>query len=123
MPTYESIAVACGIPSRTFYDMKNGEFEGYKEYSQVIKKAKEQIAMIESILARDGKIPPVLWIFRAKNYLKMKDVQQVEVSPTSSGDVPKNSSDLVAALPDIPENAEIKDKTSIIMDSFSDENK
>lgn len=27
MPTYESIAVACGIPSRTFYDMKNGEFE------------------------------------------------------------------------------------------------
>ena len=27
MPTYESIAVACGIPSRTFYDMKVGEYE------------------------------------------------------------------------------------------------
>lgn len=27
LPTYESIAVACGIPIRTFYDMRNGEFE------------------------------------------------------------------------------------------------
>lgn len=77
--------------------------------------------MIESILARDGKIPPVLWIFRAKNYLKMKDVQQVEVSPTSSGDVPKNSNDIVAALPEIPDNAEIEEKTPIIMDSSSED--
>lgn len=46
----------------------------------------------------------------------MKDVQQVEVSPTSSGDVPKNSGDLVAALPEIPENAEIEEKTPIIME-------
>lgn len=50
----------------------------------------------------------------------MKDVQQVEVSPTSSGDVPKNSGDLVAALPDIPENAEIEEKTPIIIDSSSE---
>lgn len=50
----------------------------------------------------------------------MKDVQQVEVSPTSSGDVPKNSGDLVAALPEIPENAEIKEKIPIIMDSSSE---
>lgn len=51
----------------------------------------------------------------------MKDVQQVEVSPTSAGDVPKNSGDIVAALPDIPNNAEIEDKTPIIMDASSDE--
>ncbi len=49
----------------------------------------------------------------------MKDVQQVEVSPTSSGDVPKNSGDLVAALPEIPKNAEIEEKTPIIMESSS----
>ena len=70
MPTYESIAVACGIPIRTFYDMRAGEFEGYVEYSQIIKKAKDQISMIESYLARDGKIPAPLWIFRAKNYMR-----------------------------------------------------
>ena len=50
----------------------------------------------------------------------MKDIQQVEVAPTSSGDVPKNSGDLVAALPEIPENAEIEEKTPIIMDSSSE---
>ena len=78
MPTYESIAVACGIPSRTFYDMKQGEYEGYKQYSQIIKKAKEQVAMIEAAMVRDGKIPPSLWIFRSKNYLGMKDSVKVE---------------------------------------------
>ena len=108
MPTYESIAVACGITSRTFYDMKSGDFEGYKEYSQIIKKAKEQVAMIESAMVRDGKIPPSLWIFRAKNYLNMKDVQQVEVSPTASGDVPGNAEDIVATLPEAPENEVIE---------------
>lgn len=70
MPTYESIAVACGIPSSTFYDMKNRDFEGYKQYSLIIKKAKEQVAMIEAAMVRDGKIPPSLWIFRSKNYLR-----------------------------------------------------
>ena len=96
-----------GIPSRTFYDMKQGEFEGYKEYSRIIKKAKEQIAMIESILARDGKIPPVLWIFRAKNYLKMKDVQQIEAAVTPSGDVPNNTGDILSALPEIPDEKSV----------------
>lgn len=32
----------------------------------------------------------------------MKDVQQVEVAPTISGDVPNSSEDIVNALPDIP---------------------
>lgn len=51
----------------------------------------------------------------------MKDVQQVEVAPTSSGDVPKNSNDLVAALPDVPENVEIKENIPIVMETSSDE--
>jgi len=70
LPSYESIAVACGIPIRTFYDMYRGEFEGYKQYSQVIKKAKDTIAFMESSMANDGKIPSAVWIFRAKNYLR-----------------------------------------------------
>ena len=70
LPTYESIAVACGIPIRTFYDMQKGQFEGYAEYSQIIKKAKDQVSLMDSILAREGKIPAPLWIFRAKNYMR-----------------------------------------------------
>lgn len=102
MPTYESLAVACGIPSRTFYDMKLGKYEGYKEYSRVIMKAKEQIAMIESAMVRDGKIPPSLWQFRAKNYLGMRDVQQIEAVSNQSGDIPNQSVIDLAELPEAP---------------------
>lgn len=103
VPTYESIAVACGIPSSTFYDMKKGEFEGYKQYSAIIKRAKEVVSLMESSMVRDGKIPPVLWIFRAKNYLGMKDVQQIEAVTPTNGDVPTNGEDLIATLPEAPE--------------------
>lgn len=111
MPTYESIAVACGIPSRTFYDMKQGEYEGYKQYSQIIKKAKEQVAMIEAAMVRDGKIPPSLWIFRSKNYLGMKDSVQVEAISNQSGDVPNQSG---VNLEELPEAPAIEGKAEIV---------
>ena len=102
MPTYESLAVACGIPSSTFYDMKNAKFDGYAQYSAVIKEAKEQIAMIESAMVRDGKIPPSLWQFRAKNYLGMRDVQQIEAISNQSGDIPNQSGVDLEGLPEAP---------------------
>ena len=92
----------------------------YPDFQSTVKKAKDIIAQMESSMAMDGKIPPVVWIFRAKNFTGMRDVQQVEVAPTSSGDVPKNANDIVAALPDVPENAEIEEKTPIVMDSSSE---
>lgn len=113
MPTYESIAVACGIPTRTFYDMNKGEFKGYEKYSQIIKRAKDQVAMIESAMVRDGKIPTVLWIFRSKNYLGMKDVQQVEVTPTASGDIPTNTENLIETLPEAPDENVIEISSEI----------
>lgn len=70
IPSYECIAVACGLPLSTFYDMKNNKFEGYAQYSAIIKKAKDAIAFMESSMANDGKMPSAVWIFRAKNYLR-----------------------------------------------------
>lgn len=110
-----------GIPIRTFYEMQTGHYEGYAEYLPIVKRAKDVIAQMESSLAMDGKIPSVVWIFRAKNFTGMRDVQQVEVAPTSSGDVPKNSNDLVAALPEIPDNAQIEEKTPIVMEKSKEE--
>lgn len=40
----------------------------------------------------------------------MKDVQQVEVAPTASGDIPNNADDMVATLPDAPDVIEIDSK-------------
>ena len=54
-------------------------------------------------MASDGKMPANVWIFRAKNYLGMRDVQQIEAVAPSSGDVPKNSDEIVATLPEAPE--------------------
>lgn len=102
MPTYESIAVACGIPSSTFYDMKNAKFEGYVQYSAIIKRAKEVVTLMESSMVRDGKIPPSLWIFRAKNYLNMKDNVQIEAVSNQSGDIPNQSGVDLQELPEAP---------------------
>lgn len=102
MPTYESIAVACGIPSRTFYDMKVAKCEGYEGFSRIIKKAKDQVAMIEAAMVRDGKIPPALWIFRSKNYLGMKDQVQIEAVSNQSGDIPNQSGVILEELPEAP---------------------
>jgi len=38
----------------------------------------------------------------------MKDVQQVEVAPTASGDVPNNGGDILATLPEAPEDSVIE---------------
>ena len=103
IPTYEAIAVACGLPLSTFYDMNKGAFEGYKQYSEIIKRAKQTISLIESNLARDGKIPSALWIFRAKNYLNMKDSVQVEAVSNQSGDVPNQTGAILESLPEAPE--------------------
>lgn len=118
IPTYESIAVACGIPIRTFYDMRKGEYEGYQQYSQIINRAKATVSLMESSMVRDGKIPPSLWIFRAKNYMGMKDVQQIEAVQTASGDIPNQESDLLEALPESPvENViELKAEDKEIVD-------
>ena len=53
----------------------------------MIKKAKEFIASFESEMVTEGKINPVVYIFRAKNYFGMKDQQDVVLKPeTPLGD-------------------------------------
>lgn len=66
--------------------------------------------MIEAAMVRDGKIPPALWIFRSKNYLGMKDVQQIEAVSSNQGDVPTNADDMVATLPEAPDAIEVDSK-------------
>ena len=59
-------------------------------------------------MAAEGQIPSAVWIFRAKNYQKMKDVQQIEAVGVNPGDVPSNGDDLVATLPEAPDAIEIE---------------
>lgn len=118
IPNYEALAVACGIPIRTFYDMSTGNFDKTADFSPIIKSAKDTIALMESSMANEGKIPSAVWIFRAKNYMGMKDVQQIEAVQTASGDIPNQESDLLEALPESPgENViELKAEDKEIVD-------
>jgi hypothetical protein len=49
----------------------------------MIKNAKQIIAGIDAKLAAEGKIPQVVYIFRAKNFYGMKDQQDVIVTPNT----------------------------------------
>lgn len=63
-------------------------------------------------MASDGKMPANVWIFRAKNYQGMKDVQQIEAVNTAPGDVPSNAEDIVATLPEAPDADAIEIESS-----------
>ena len=54
-----------------------------EECISLIKKAKNLIASMDAELAQEGKIQPVVYMFRAKNYYGMKDQQEVVVTPNT----------------------------------------
>ena len=53
-------------------------------------------------MATDGKIPSSVWVFRAKNYLGMRDVQQIEAVSNQAGDVPNQTGVDLQELPEAP---------------------
>lgn len=57
---------------------------------------------MESAMAIDGKIPSSVWIFRAKNYMGMREVTQIEAISNQSGDIPNQSGVNLQELPEAP---------------------
>ena len=78
--TVEKLCLALGYSRTTVFDWENGRHCS-PERSNMIKKAKELISTTDSILVSEGKINPVVYIFRAKNYFGMKDQQDIVVKP------------------------------------------
>jgi len=88
-PTVEGLALAVGVSRSTLWDWETGRSraEFGTSRSDIIKKAKDFIAFLMSDFALDGKIFPATWIFYAKNYFGMKDVQDIQITPnTALGD-------------------------------------
>lgn len=99
------LALAVDYDRRSLFDIQNGK--GRLAFSDTVKKAKDFIANYDAILASANKINSAVYCFRSKNFYGMKDVQQVEVAPTASGDVPNNADDMVATLPEAPNVIEV----------------
>ena len=80
LPTIEKMIMALGATKSTVWNWENG-MGCSAERMNIIKKAKEFIASFESAMVTEGKINPVVYIFRAKNYFGMKDQQDIVVKP------------------------------------------
>lgn len=76
-PTVEGLSAACGVDRTTFNDWKNGSLSDAR--SDMCKKALAILAELDAQLAQSGKIPQVVYIFRAKNFHGMQDNVKVEI--------------------------------------------
>lgn len=82
MPTVEDMALALGTTRQSIWEWENGQ-SCSRDRTYMVKKAKAIIAGIDAKLASEGKIPQVVYIFRAKNFYGMKDQQDVIVTPNT----------------------------------------
>ena len=80
-PTVEGVSAACGVDRRTFNDWMNGKLSCSR--SDMCKKALAILAELDAQLAQSGKIPQVVYIFRAKNFHGMQDNVKVEIAQNS----------------------------------------
>ena len=85
IPTVEKMCLAIGYPRETVWRWETGErvCELGSEGGNIIKKAKSFLATFESEMVTEGKINPVVYIFRAKNYFGMKDQQEHVITPNN----------------------------------------
>ena len=80
-PVVEGLALCLGTNTRTLLDWEHGVVKTPPVSSRTIKKAKQYIGDYDALLAAEGKMNPVFYIFRAKNFYGLKDQQDVVVTP------------------------------------------
>jgi hypothetical protein len=85
-PTIRGLASALGTVYSTLNDWENGSRDGIlgNSGSLVIKKAKQFIAEYDEMLAVEGVDNPILFMFRAKNYYGMRDLQDIQLTASNA---------------------------------------
>ena len=77
------MCLALGYPRETIWKWETGREGSTPFRSNIIKKAKELIAAYDANLVAEGKLNPVTYIFRSKNYYGMKDQQEHVITPNN----------------------------------------
>lgn len=114
IPTVEKMCLAIGYPRETVWRWETGERECElgSAGGNIIKKAKSFLATFESEMVTEGKINPVVYIFRAKNFFGMKDQQEHVITPNNPLGDTSNPEEIAqkykAALPESFVEGEIK---------------
>lgn len=83
IPTVENLSLALGTVRQVVWEWENG-LHCSKTRSDMIKKAKQILASIDAELVSSGKIPQVVYIFRAKNFYQMSDQQEITINAQNS---------------------------------------
>lgn len=103
LPTVEKMCLALSWSRQHVFEMEVGNRSGFSpDTSDILKKAKNLIASLDAELAQEGKIQPVVYMFRAKNYYGMKDQQDVVVTPNTNSDF-QDRATIEAKYAELPE--------------------
>ena len=99
-PTWEEYALAMGTKRQSLWEWETGR--RVRISPNLIVQAKEFMAAYDARAVSSGKLNPVTYIFRSKNYYGLKDQQEHILTP-STGDVMDEKSLIEQAemLPDI----------------------
>lgn len=80
IPTVEKMALALGTYRQKVWEWEVNQTKG-RLISDMLKRAKAIISTMDAELAMTGKIQPVVYIFRSKNFYGMRD--QVDISASN----------------------------------------
>jgi hypothetical protein len=83
IPTVEEMCLALGYARHTIWRWEVGEEGSTPARRNLIKKAKEFLASFDAKMVQEGKINPVTYIFRAKNYFGLQDKQEYVLTPNN----------------------------------------
>ncbi len=84
LPTVEKMCLAIGKPRESVFEIINGVQRGFSnDTADILRKAKNLIASLDAELAQEGKIQPVVYLFRAKNFYGMRDQQEMVLTPNN----------------------------------------
>jgi len=98
-PTWEKTALVLGTTRQTLWNWETGEKRGPLTVD-FMKKLKETIAAYDAELVVEGKLNPVTYIFRSKNYYGMKDEQEMTIKPKTEERTAKELMQLAEELPE-----------------------
>lgn len=93
IPTVECMSLALGTVRRTVWDWEQG-IGCSAARTNMIKKAKQILAAIDADLVSAGKIPQVVYIFRAKNFFGMSDQQEITINAAGNADQDLSADDI-----------------------------
>lgn len=93
IPTVENLSLALGTVRQVLWQWENGQGCS-RARADMVKKAKQILASIDAELVSSGKIPQVVYIFRAKNFYQMSDQQEITINAQNGGEQDMSAEDI-----------------------------